>query len=153
MSLRRNLAEFKIKATFISHFAEKFKEIRKLDGVTDSIILESLSLEANRRAIFKAGESSGKSGSFFFFSADNKFLIKTISVKERKELIKLLDPLIDHFNQTQGCSLLARIYGLFTLKSRVFSPVDIILMQNTSVLLSQSHTTIAFDLKGSTFNR
>lgn len=80
-------------------------------------------------------------------------MIKTISVTERQVLINLLDPLIKHFKQTQGRSLLARIYGLFTIKSKVFDPVDIILMQNTSVILSQSNSTIAFDLKGSTFNR
>lgn len=68
-------------------------------------------------------------------------------------LIKLLDPLIDHFKNTENRSLLARIYGLFTIKSKVFSPVDIILMQNTSRILDRTNSTLAFDLKGSTFKR
>lgn len=32
----------------------------------------------NIDAVFKAGESQGKSGSFFFFSHDRKFIIKTM---------------------------------------------------------------------------
>jgi hypothetical protein len=42
------------------------------------MMLESLDINKNREMIFKAGEGSGKSGSFFFFSKDNKFLIKTL---------------------------------------------------------------------------
>jgi 1-phosphatidylinositol-4-phosphate 5-kinase len=32
--------------------------------------------------VFKAKESAGKSGSFFFFSYDKKFLIKTMNNNE-----------------------------------------------------------------------
>ena len=39
---------------------------------------DSLSVEENRDAVKNAGESQGKSGSFFFFSHDNKFIIKTM---------------------------------------------------------------------------
>ena len=33
----------------------------------------------NKDAVLQAGESSGKSGSFFFFSLDKKFIIKTMT--------------------------------------------------------------------------
>ena len=45
-------------------------------------MLHSLNIEKNREMIFKAGEGSGGSGSFFFFSKDNRFLIKTINKRE-----------------------------------------------------------------------
>jgi len=32
--------------------------------------------------VFNAGEGAGRSGSFFFFSHDNKFIIKTITKME-----------------------------------------------------------------------
>jgi hypothetical protein len=48
------------------------------------MLLESLDINKNRDMIFKAGEGSGNSGSFFFFSKDNKLLIKTISKKEKE---------------------------------------------------------------------
>jgi hypothetical protein len=44
-------------------------------------------VEANRHRVFKAGEGAGSSGSFFFFSHDNKFIIKTISNDEMKKML------------------------------------------------------------------
>lgn len=41
-------------------------------------MMESFNIDKNREMIFKAGQGSGKSGCFFFFSKDNKFLIKTM---------------------------------------------------------------------------
>jgi hypothetical protein len=32
--------------------------------------------------VFKAGEGAGRSGSFFFFSHDRKFIIKTMTKEE-----------------------------------------------------------------------
>jgi hypothetical protein len=34
--------------------------------------------------VFKAGEGAGRSGSFFFFSHDRKFIIKTMTKQELK---------------------------------------------------------------------
>ena len=49
-----------------------------MDGLTPQDILESLSLEKNIQNVFKAGQGAGESGSFFFFSHDNKLLVKTM---------------------------------------------------------------------------
>jgi len=46
--------------------------------------MKSLSPEKNRDTVFKAGLGSGASGSFFFFSYDKQFIIKTMSETERK---------------------------------------------------------------------
>jgi 1-phosphatidylinositol-4-phosphate 5-kinase len=56
-----------------------FAEVRRLDGIRPDHIMSSLNTEVNRDSIFKAKESAGKSGSFFFFSSDRKFLIKTMN--------------------------------------------------------------------------
>jgi hypothetical protein len=45
--------------------------IKEFDMIDVDLIRESLSTELNRERAFKAGESQGKSGSFFFFSHDN----------------------------------------------------------------------------------
>jgi hypothetical protein len=42
----------------------------------------SLDYKKNRDQIFSSGESSGASGSFFFFSHDRRFIVKTMSKKE-----------------------------------------------------------------------
>jgi hypothetical protein len=49
-----------------------------------SHLKESLNpfIEQNIKRIFAAGEGMGKSGSFFFFSHDTNFLIKTMFAHE-----------------------------------------------------------------------
>ena len=49
-----------------------------MDGIEDKHIQQSLAPHLNNKAVFKAGESQGKSGSFFFFSHDRRFIIKTM---------------------------------------------------------------------------
>ena len=51
----------------------------------------SLSPKFNLDQVFKAGEGAGKSGSFFFFSHDKKFIIKTMT-DEELELFRKLQP-------------------------------------------------------------
>ena len=56
-------------------FMETFKEY-----IDDVLLIEkSLSPIHNREQVFKAGEGAGSSGSFFFFSHDQKFIIKTMT--------------------------------------------------------------------------
>ena len=43
----------------------------------------------------------------------------------------LLDKFIEHFEKTKNESLLARIYGIFTIKTDKFMAVDVLVMQNT----------------------
>ena len=103
----------------------------ELDGITCEDIMKSLNIKDNIKNVFKAGEGVGQSGSFFFFSKDNKLLIKTMRGSEKKVLLGMLDDLIGHFKKTDNSSILARIYGLFTIKTNVFKSVDVIIMQNT----------------------
>ena len=46
--------------------------------------------------IFKAGEGSGKSGSFFYFSMDGRYTLKTISVHEKDKLKEILQTFYNH---------------------------------------------------------
>ena len=45
-----------------------FHKLRYLDGISNEIINDSLNPDYNFESAKKAGESTGKSGSFFFFS-------------------------------------------------------------------------------------
>lgn len=100
----------------------------KIDGVDPKDIMASLALENNRQMVFKAGQGAGLSGSFFFFSHDDKFLIKTINKKEKDILLKMLDDLINHFEITGNKSLIARIYGIFSIKTNLFANLDVMIM-------------------------
>jgi hypothetical protein len=64
--------------------------------------------------VFKAKESAGKSGSFFFFSYDKKFLLKTMNDSEMDVFQKALPEYFNHLRKNPD-SLLARIYGIFTV--------------------------------------
>jgi hypothetical protein len=95
--------------------------------------------------------SEGKSGSFFFFTTDNRFIIKTISESEQKTLLEeLIHPYYDLVMENDH-TFLSRIYGLYTLKMGL-SKVTIILMENIAPIDS-SLVIRRFDLKGSLVGR
>ena len=112
----------------------------------------SLSLQDNQQKVFKAGQSAGKSGSFFFFSHDNRFLIKTLRSSEKNKMLGMLDDYVAHIKQTDNKSLLARIYGIYTVKSNYFLDLDLMIMQNTSQI-QKGCKKLEFDLKGSRISR
>ena len=60
---------------------DAFAHLRRLDGFKNEDLKDSLdpNLDANIKKIFKAGEGMRKSASFFFFSHDTRFLIKTMT--------------------------------------------------------------------------
>ena len=102
--------------------------------------------------MFKAGEGAGRSGSFFFFSHDNKFLIKTMTKGELTLFLSILPAYIDHFIKNPN-SLLAKIWGVFTVISKTMHKVHIMVMENTLRLNNPEHLRYVFDLKGSTVDR
>jgi len=103
--------------------------------------------------VFKAGEGAGASGSFFFFSFDGKFLIKTLRGEEKEILLNMLPSFIDHLKQNNNQSLIAKIYGCYTIKTNQFKAVHIIVMENTARLISPTNHKLIFDMKGSSVNR
>ena len=50
---------------------------------------------------------------------------------EKQVLLNMLDDLIIYLKESENKSLLAIIYGIFTIKTKSFAPVDVIIMQNT----------------------
>jgi len=65
----------------------------------------------------------------------------------------MLDDYIDHIKKTDNRSLLARIYGVFTIKTNIFAGMEVMVMQNTVKTQSPSSSKLTFDMKGSTINR
>ena len=88
-----------------------FHKLRDEDGITKEMIKESLDPETNLENARKAGESTGKSGSFFFFSRDKRFIIKTMFPEELDAIMLKLEDYFSHLEKDE--SLLARIYGIF----------------------------------------
>ena len=125
----------------------------KLDGLTPIEIADSLNLEDNIANVFAAGEGAGASGSFFFFSKNKKFLIKTMRGSEKEKMLDMLDDFVDHLKVNNNESLLSRVYGIFTIKTNIFKQMDFLIMQNSAQTFTDNSNTLVFDLKGNTRKR
>lgn len=96
--------------------------------------------------------SSGKSGSFFYYTSDGKFLLKTISKGEFSFLKHLLPEYLKHISKFES-TLMSWVYGLhkmqFLKRSGVpEKPIRFVIMNNVFHTNKEIH--VRFDLKGST---
>ena len=112
----------------LSYSPKKFETQLEFDHITFEELMWALQVDVNRDRIFKAGEGTGKSGSFFFFSHDNRFIIKTMRGAEKETILNMLDAYIEHIRASNNKSLLARIYGVFTIKTKELTPIDLMIM-------------------------
>ncbi|KAL7817440.1 phosphatidylinositol-4-phosphate 5-kinase [Trichoderma aethiopicum] len=94
--------------------------------------------------------SPGKSGSFFYFSRDYKYIIKTIHHAEHKFLRKILKDYYQHVINNPN-TLLSQFYGLHRVKMPYGKKIHFVVMNNLFPPHRDVHTT--FDLKGSTIGR
>lgn len=78
------------------------------------IACRSLNICLNDKTIQKTRESTGNSGSFFFFSHDHRLILKTLTQAEMKTLLKHLLPAYFSYITTENKnSLLSRYYAAF----------------------------------------
>ncbi|KAK1783271.1 hypothetical protein QBC45DRAFT_316813 [Copromyces sp. CBS 386.78] len=94
--------------------------------------------------------SPGKSGSFFYFSRDYKYIIKTIHHAEHKFLRKILKDYYKHVTENPN-TLLSQFYGLHRVKIPYGKKIHFVVMNNLFPPHRDIHQT--FDLKGSTIGR
>lgn len=94
--------------------------------------------------------SPGKSGSFFYFSRDYKYIIKTIHHAEHKLLRRVLRQYYEHVEHNPN-TLISQFYGLHRVKMAYGRKIHFVVMNN----LFPPHRDIhqMFDLKGSTVGR
>ena len=134
------------------HLRELFMETFAAFYRNASVLETSLSPIANRDQVFKAGEGAGRSGSFFFFSHDRKFIIKTMSKAELDLLLGMMPALSAHYKANPH-SLLSKILGVFTVKTNATDHVHLMMMENTLQLKTEGGLRYIFDLKGSLVDR
>lgn len=130
-----------------------FSELRQQDQAFLDV-QESLDVDANEDKVQKAGEGrGGKSGEFFFFSYDNKLIIKTMTSEELGVLLGILERYHKHHLYDNPKSLIAKIYGVFSFqRENDPDPVHLIMMRNVNGWPG-SCVVRKYDLKGSTFAR
>ncbi|CAG7850063.1 Phosphatidylinositol 4-phosphate 5-kinase its3; AltName: Full=1-phosphatidylinositol 4-phosphate kinase; AltName: Full=Diphosphoinositide kinase; AltName: Full=PIP5K; AltName: Full=PtdIns(4)P-5-kinase [Serendipita indica DSM 11827] len=94
--------------------------------------------------------SPGKSGSFFYYSRDYRFIIKTIRAIEHKWLRRVLKDYYRHVKDNPH-TLISRFYGLHRVKLPRGKKIHFVIMNNLFPAHRDIHET--YDLKGSTVGR
>ncbi|RDX63736.1 Phosphatidylinositol 4-phosphate 5-kinase 4, partial [Mucuna pruriens] len=125
-----------------------FRTLRKLFNVDPSDYMLSLCGNDALREL----SSPGKSGSFFYLTDDDRYMIKTMKKAEVKVLLRLLPAYYNNFRDNQNTNL-TKYYGLHCVKSNgpIQRKVRFIIMGN---LFSSGYTTHRrYDLKGSSLGR
>ncbi|XP_078444184.1 phosphatidylinositol 4-phosphate 5-kinase 1-like isoform X2 [Wolffia australiana] len=133
-------AEFKWK----DYFPLVFRDLRKLFSVDPADYLLAICGDDALREL----SSPGKSGSVFYLTQDDRFMIKT--VKKSEVLIKMLPSYCRHVDLYRN-SLVTRFYGVHCVKSVGGQKVRFIVMEN--LLCSEHRIHRRFDLKGSSHGR
>uniref|UniRef100_A0A8D0G5Q9 Phosphatidylinositol-4-phosphate 5-kinase type 1 alpha n=1 Tax=Sphenodon punctatus TaxID=8508 RepID=A0A8D0G5Q9_SPHPU len=121
-----------------------FRYFRELFGIRPDDYLYSLCSEPLIELT-----SSGASGSIFYVSSDDEFIIKTVQHKEAEFLQKLLPGYYMNLNQNPR-TLLPKFYGLYCVQAGGKN-IRIVVMNNLLPRSVKMH--LKYDLKGSTYKR
>uniref|UniRef100_A0A3P8ZUZ5 PIPK domain-containing protein n=1 Tax=Esox lucius TaxID=8010 RepID=A0A3P8ZUZ5_ESOLU len=121
-----------------------FRYFRELFGIKPDDYLYSI---CNEPLIELS--NPGASGSLFYLTSDDEFIIKTVQHKEAEFLQKLLPGYYMNLNQNPR-TLLPKFYGLYCIQS---GGVNIRLVVMNNVLPRSVTMHYKYDLKGSTYKR
>ncbi|CDK27628.1 unnamed protein product [Kuraishia capsulata CBS 1993] len=136
---------------FKDYAPEVFRDLRRLFKLDAADYLVSLTA----KYILSEQGSPGKSGSFFYYSRDFKFIIKTIHHSEHRQLRTALREYHAYVRDNPN-TLISQIYGLHRLKmpwgrDAKVHKVHFLVMNNIFPPFLKMHKQ--FDLKGSTYGR
>ena len=141
---------FKIK----EYSYELFSVLRNLDGIKVQDIKESFDIEKNFNFnISNTSELFGKSGATFFFSNDNKYVLKSISQSHAKNFITTFPNFFSYLLNNNKDSIMVKIYGLYKISVQGYDKIYFILMENLMEHLADHLILRVYDLKGSKFQR
>ncbi|XP_041698861.1 phosphatidylinositol 4-phosphate 5-kinase type-1 gamma isoform X1 [Coregonus clupeaformis] len=121
-----------------------FRYFRELFGIRPDDYLYSL---CNEPLIELS--NPGASGSIFYVTRDDEFIIKTVNAKEAEFLQKLLPGYYMNLNQNPR-TLLPKFFGLYCVQCGGKN-IRIVVMNNVLPRVVRMH--LKFDLKGSTYKR
>ncbi|XP_010926458.2 LOW QUALITY PROTEIN: phosphatidylinositol 4-phosphate 5-kinase 2 [Elaeis guineensis] len=123
-----------------------FRHLRKLFSVDPADYMLAICGDDALREL----SSPGKSGSFFYLTQDDRFMIKTVKKSEVKVLIRMLPSYYEHVRRYQN-SLVTKFYGVHCVKPIGGQKVRFIVMGN--LFCSEYRIHRRFDLKGSSHGR
>lgn len=137
-----------------------FERIRRLYGVTTEQYIKSLGVETLMRSL-TIGEfsslislvSTGKSGSFFYYSDDGKYMLKTMTRSEYLFFSRNIKPYYEHLAVNSN-TLIPRFFGFHKImykQGSTWQKIYFVVMKNVFSTKLEIHER--FDLKGSTYGR
>ena len=137
----------------VEYAPQIFRYLRKLDGIKEELIVESMLPMNNTNGI---NETEGKGGSFFINSDDHEYILKTITFEELEIIRKfLLNKMVEYFYNNND-SIISRVYGVYkiSMHNGVFKEDEIYFILMKNVIGSFYDNLICkYDLKGSSLNR
>jgi len=161
--IQERLASFDAKQA--CHFLEFapliFDDIRRAFGITSTDFLKSIGPEhllgnlimGNMASLIEQ-TSSGKSGSFFYYSEDKKYMLKTISKKEFY-FLKTIVKAYHVYLKNNPDSLIIRIYGMYKMSfldnRKEAKGIYFVIMGN--IFKTPLELKVKYDLKGSLHGR
>ncbi|CAJ1974771.1 unnamed protein product [Sphenostylis stenocarpa] len=123
-----------------------FRHLRELFGIDPADYMLAICGNDTLREM----SSPGKSGSFFYLTQDDRFIIKTLKKSEVKVLIRMLPSYYQHVRQYKN-SLVTKFLGVHCVKPIGCQKTRFIVMGN--VFSSEYRIQKRFDLKGSSHGR
>jgi len=124
-----------------------FAYLRRMFGVNEYDFLCSVCGNAN----YIEFQSNAKSGQFFFYSKDGKYMIKTMTNAESKFLRRILPHYFRHCSQNPN-TLVTKFLGMYRVKLyHLRRNVKFVVMK--SVYDTDKHLDQLFDVKGSSKGR
>jgi len=163
-----SVAGSKIQCTrFVDYSAFVFRKVRELNGINTDDYLRSVGPEqllgnmilGNLSSLSELS-SEGKSGAFFYYTADGNFMIKTVTKQEKDLLRSMMHDYWTHMRNNPN-SLLIHFYGLHSLRVKknggrstntsTYQKLYFVVMGN----MFSTHLDIQrrYDLKGSRLGR
>lgn len=137
-----------------------FSNIRRIFDIEDVLYLESLGVENIMESMMMCEFSSliglissGKSGSFFYFSDDGKYVLKTMTSDEFSFFRKILPEYYSYVYENPD-TLIPKFYGFHNIEHSTKNKKvnqNFIIMEN--LFSSGLEIHMRFDLKGSTVGR
>lgn len=131
---------------FKDYAPDVFRQIRAIFGLDPAEYLMSLTHKYIVSELF----SPGKSKSFFYYSRDYRYIIKTVHHVEHRFMRKILPRYFQYIKDNPN-TLLTRIYGLHRVKIPYSSKIHFVVMANLFSPDKDIHES--YDLKGSTLGR
>ena len=129
--------------TFRDFCPKTFRYIRKLSNIREDDYIQAF--EQTTREKF----SEGRSGAFLYFSANEKYIVKTTTKEEMTKLIGMLPGYIEHF-KNHPLSFITRFTGAHAI---VMYDITLYFIVMKNVMPNKMPLSERYDLKGSWVNR